>query len=95
MSGVGCADAFDKNAAGVRGGIPARDRGDCGAARICARAGRAGFALVGRDSSRAARVNVLQGLKPLVLGSSYVAPEGATYKDSETSAALAGLPPAS
>ena len=55
--GVGCADAFDKSAAGVRGGIPARDRGDCSAAPIRARAGRAGFALVGRDSSRAARVD--------------------------------------
>jgi|SRR5271169_6133331 len=55
--GVGCADAR-KIVAAVRGRNAARDRGDCGDVPARARDGRAGFALVGRDSSRATRLEL-------------------------------------
>ena len=44
--------------AAVRGRNAARDRGDCGDVSSRARDGRAGFALVGRDSSRATRLEL-------------------------------------
>lgn len=55
--GVGCAHAR-KLVAALRGRNAARDRGDCGDVQARARDGRAGFALVGRDSSRATRLEL-------------------------------------